>query len=873
MHKPRFLDQLAMELGDSDAFSVGFARGRRAFQPQYVEAKWARDRAAYIKHIKLEVTLDFDAKKITGTATHRLSAIAGPLERLEFDAAELDINAVRVGAGGAGGEPASFESCDGKLRIALPRALGAGEEIEIAIDYAGQPRRGLYFVGPDPEYPNKPRQAWTQGEDEDSRYWFPCYDYPNNRTTSEIVATVPEQFTAISNGALVGTSSDATAKTRTFHWRHDVPHSAYLITLAAGEFAMIEERAGSVPVTYYVAPGREDDARRAFGNTPKMIQFFERVIGVPYPYAKYAQVAVSDFIFGGMENTSATTQTDSTLHDARAHLDFKSDPLVAHELAHQWWGDLLTCRDWAHAWLNEGFATYFEALWCEENLGADEFAWNVRQDREGYLDEDANHYRRAIVCNRYRTPIELFDRHLYEKGSLVLHMMRRVSGDDLFFKSLNLYCTRHRGANVITQDLQRAFEDTTGRNLDFFFDQWVYKEGHPEIEVSSGFDDKKKLLSVTVKQTHKTGDTIVSAFSFPVTIALMDADGRETRHRVEIKDREQVFNFVMDKAPKAVRFDPEHDILKTLKHKRGREALETELRHAPEAIGRGAAARELGAEGSPQATAALRDAMLSDTFWGVQADAATALGTIRTTAARDALLEGLKLPHPKARRAVARALGNFRGDAQAASALANVVASGDESYFVEAEAVLALGKTRDERAFARLSEALGRDSYLEVIRTHALAGMAELRDERAIDVAREFTAYGRPPRARVAAVGALARFAALKDSRRVEILDFMTPLADDREFMVRMRIPSAFAEIGDPRALPALRRLADRDLDGRVQRHANDAIASIGEGRSRVEEGQRLREDVDKLRDDNKKLQERLEKVEALARDKPVDQS
>jgi aminopeptidase N len=398
----------------------------------------------------------------------------------------------------------------------------------------------------------------------------------------------------------------------------------------------------------------------------------------------------------------------------------------------------------------------------------------------------------------------------------------------------------------------------------------VYKEGHPEIEVSSSFDDKRKLLGVTVKQTHKTGDAIVSAFRFPVTIALMDAEGHETRHRVEIKDREQVFNFVMDKAPKAVRFDPEHDIVKTLKHKRGRESLETEIRHAPEAIGRAAAARELGVEGSPQATAALREAMLNDKFWGVQADAATALGAIRTSAARDALLEGLKLAHPKARRAVVRALGNFRGDAPAASALAGVVAAGDESYFVEAEAVLALGKTRDERAFAHLSEALGRESYLDVIRTHALSGMAELRDERAIDVAREFSAYGRPPRARAAALGTLARLAALKENRRTEILDFMAPLADDREFMVRMRIPSAFAEVGDPRAIPALRRLADRDLDGRVKRHANDAIASIGEGRTRVEEGQRLREDLDKLRDDNKKLQERLEKIEAMTRDKPV---
>jgi aminopeptidase N len=254
----------------------------------------------------------------------------------------------------------------------------------------------------------------------------------------------------------------------------------------------------------------------------------------------------------------------------------------------------------------------------------------------------------------------------------------------------------------------------------------------------------------------------------------------------------------------------------------------------------------------------------------VQADAATALGAIRTTAALDALIEGVKLSHPKTRRAVMRALGNFRGNERAASALADVVAKGDESYFVEAEAVLSLGKTRDERAYAYLTEALKRESYLDVIRTHAIAGMAELRDERAIDVARDLSTYGKPARARVAAIGALAKFAALKDSRRVELIDFMAPLADDRDFMMRIRIPSAFAEIGDHRALSALRRLADRDLDGRIQRHANDAIASINEGRTRVEEGQRLREDLDKLRDENKKLQERLEKIEALGRDKPA---
>lgn len=855
MCKPRLRDLFLLDF--DERLGAETAQDRRSFQPEHIEPKWPRDRAVDIQHIRLEVALDFKERKISGTATHRLSAIAGAVDRLEFDAAEIAIASVRVGD-----RKASFDQADEKLAIELEHPLKPGETIEVTIDYSARPRRGLYFVGPDEGYPNKPVEAWTQGEDEDSRYWFPCYDYPNDRVTSEVIATVPEKFTAVSNGELIGVSADAAAHTRTFHWRHEVPHSAYLISLAAGEFVEIRDQAGAVPVLYYVHPGREEDARRAFGNTPRMIQFYERTIGVPYPYAKYAQVAVSDFIFGGMENTSATTQTADTLHDARAHLDFTSDPLVAHELAHQWWGDLLTCRDWSHAWLNEGFATYFEALWCEEDKGADEFAWNLRQDRDGYFDEDTRHYRRSIVTNKYKAPIELFDRHLYEKGSLVLHMLRRTVGDELFFRSLNVYCTRHRGHNVITQDLQRAFDDATGRNLDFFFDQWVYKEGHPEIEVTSSFDEKQKLASVTVKQTHKVSDR-TPLFRFPVTIALMDSEGRETRHRVEIRDKENVFHFPSEKAPKAVRFDPGFDVLKSLKHKRGREALELVLKHAPEAIGRGEAARELGKEGSPQAAAALRQALLGDKFWGVRSDAAAALGAVRSSEARAALLEGLTIEHPKARRAVVRALGEFRGDPEAAAALAAIVERGDASYYVEAEAAHALGKTRDGRAFDHLVRAMGKDSYLDVIRQSALAGVAELRDERGIEVAREWTPYGCPPRARAAAMGTLARFARLKEARRSDIIDLLSPIADDREFMVRLRLPGLFEEIGDERALAPLRRLEGRDLDGRIKRRAREAIDAIVAGRSRIEEGNRMRDEMEKIREESRKLKERLDKLEA----------
>src|SRR5579875_3766335 len=857
MHSPRFLDRMAAELGDAHAFCSRYG-GRRAFQPAYVEPKWSRDRAVQVSHIQLRLALDFKTQSLAATATHTIEVLAEELSWIEFDQVDLSFSEVRID-----GSAVPFESRDGKLRVILARPLAVGARAEIAIDYCTtRPRRGLYFVAPDEGYPDKPREAWTQGEDEDSRFWFPCYDYPNNKASSEVIVTVPRDFFALSNGALVEITDDPTAGLKTYHWRQELPHSAYLIMLAVGEFVEIAERHGQLPVLYYVHPGREADARGAFGNTPRMIDFFERRIGVPYPYAKYAQVAVSDFIFGGMENISATTQTADTLHDARAHLDFSSDPLVAHELAHQWWGDLVTCRDWAHAWLNEGFATYFEALWCEENLGPDEFAWNLREDRERYLEEERRRYRRPVVCNRYRHPIELFDRHLYEKGSLVLHMLRRLLGDRLFFKALQLYAVRHRAQNVITQDLQKAFEDATGRNLDYFFDQWVYKEGHPELEVSSHYDDQRKLASVAIKQTHQVNAT-TPLFRFPAVIALMDADGGETRHQVEIVRREHTFHFPLAKAPKAVRFDPAHDLLKTVKHKRSREALETVLKHAPEAISRGEAASELGKDGSAAAVAALKTALLNDRFWGVQADAAGALGAIRTDAAMDALLEGLSVAHPKARRAVVRALGEFRERAEAASALIELLKRGDASYLVEAEAALALGKTRDGRAFDVLRSVMDRPSHQHVIATHALSAMAELRDERAIDIAREMIPYGRPPRVRVAAAGAMAKLAELSQSRRAEILDRLMPLAEDREFMMRLRIPGALEQIGDPRALDALRRLEQQDLDGRVRRRASEAATAIVEGRTRSEETSRMRAEIDKLREENRRFEERLARLEA----------
>src|SRR3990172_8044176 len=351
--------------------------------------RYPRDRLFDVRHIRLEVAIDLEARRLWGTCSTTLAAINDGLSRLEFDCVDLAVKSVSL----SGGAPLPYEVSDGRLRIDIGSPRAAGEELTVAVEYeCTEPRRGLYFVAPDEAYPDKPLQAWTQGQDEDSRHWFPCYDYPNEQATSEVIVTVPEGFTTVGNGELVATRTDKSRRTTTFHWRQSVPHVAYLLSLTVGRFAKIEEAWESLPVEYYVPPGREEDGRRAFAKTPKMLAFFSERTSIRYPYAKYAQVAVADFIFGGMEIVSATTVTDRVLHDERAHLDYSADSLVAHELAHQWFGDLFTCRDWSPAWLNEGFATYFDHLFREHDLGTDEFRYALFQDAEEYFREDRERY-------------------------------------------------------------------------------------------------------------------------------------------------------------------------------------------------------------------------------------------------------------------------------------------------------------------------------------------------------------------------------------------------------------------------------------------------------------------------------------------------
>ncbi|WP_322795031.1 M1 family aminopeptidase [Tepidiforma sp.] len=815
---------------------------------------WPRDRVVDIEHVKIEVRLEPADRRVRGSVTHTVRLLNDGTRYVPFDAVEMAISGVQVAK-----QAAPFEYDGARLVVDIGEGRKRGQELAIAISYEAQPRIGMYFIAPDAGYPDKPVQVWTQCQDEDTRYWLPCFDHPSDKFTSDVAVTVPGNWFALSNGRLLQEKANRDG-TRTFHWHQDRPHPAYLLTIAAGEFVRVEGRAERFPVDYYVEPKDEEAARRTFANTPAMIDLFERLLGTPYPWAKYSQVVVRDFVFGGMENTSATTMTENILLDAKAARDFDSDGLISHELAHQWFGDLLTCRDWSHGWLNEGFATYLELLWDEHHRGIDWYRQGVAENTQLYLEE---RYRRPIVTNVFRDPIDIFDRHLYEKGSLVLHMLRGVLGDAAFLRSIQRYVREHAEQNVITQDLVDAIAAETGRNLEWFFDQWVYRPGHPKLKVSWSWDDDAKLATVTVKQTQDRSDG-TALFRLPVTIDFRKGRGRPQSFRVEISEAEHTFAFPLAAKPDLCRFDPGGWVLKELEWDKSVGELRLQLRDDDDVLGREWAAAQLGKKGGAEATAALEAAVLGDRFWGVQAAAAKALGEIRTTAARDALLRCLKVRQPRARRAVVAALGQFRGDEAVLEAL-TPFARRDSSWFVEAETCRSIGKLRLPGSFAVLAQQFDRPSFRQVVRVGCIDGLVELRDERGFELLRRAAAYGQPFQARPPAVGAMARLGAFFPERKKPLAEEIAGFLEDPDFRVRVAAANALKSLREASQAAALERMAARELDGRGVRAAREAALALRKGSATDDELKKLREEFEKLRDENSRLRDRLERLEARA--------
>jgi aminopeptidase N len=780
---------------------------------------YAPDRTFDTRHIRLELSVDFRRKALDGVCTATLEAVADEAITMVFDAVAFQNLKVSASRG-----PVKHEYTGRQIKVIWAKPIPRGVSVDVTIQYrVVKPRLGLHFVGPDASDSKKPRQAWTQGEDEYNRYWFPCHDAPQTRTTTETIITVPQPFTAVSNGALLRTSKNPRKKTQTFHWKHNLPHSPYLVSIVAGEFSLIKDQWKKVPVLYYCPPGREEDARRAFSKTPKMIDFFSRKLGVPYPYAKYSQVAAIDFIYGGMENTSATTQTALTLHDERAHLDFSSDPLVAHELAHQWFGDLVTCKDWSHAWLNESFATYFEALFKEDDLGYDEFMYEMRGNADAYFSEDRDRYRRPIVTKIYKNTNDLFDRHLYEKGSVVLHMLRSLLGEKGFWRSMNTYLRRHKTQSVETVNLLDAIQDATGKNMRPFFDQWIFKAGHPEYKVRTWWDARAGKAFVRVLQTQSVNEE-TGLFSMPVTFAFRIGQ-TEKRFTETVDKKDQIFSFKLSGEPNLILFDPDHVILKKLNFVKPESMWMVQLIHDGHVLGRIDAARALSGMGSPRAIRALALALLQEKFWGVQVEIAGALGKAETMGAMDALLEGLRqIAHPKVRRGIFEALGHY-SNPRVLSEVQSLYER-EPSYLAEADAIRTLGKMRNPEVLGLLKELVKRDSWNDVLRCAALDAIAALKVPESITILMNYTRPQNSSSARITAVRGLAGLAQGRD----DIQQHLVRVLADPYLMVKMAAIRALGVSADERAVKAIMPYTQGDWDGRLKRTAEESVRKIRKG-------------------------------------------
>jgi aminopeptidase N len=813
---------------------------------------YAPDRPVRTEHVRIEVKLDFDAKEVAGNCTTTLHAVR-EVRSLTFDAVDMDVEGIAVN-----GERAAYSNSGRQIHIQLPSPLAQDRRAEATIRYRCKPSRGLYFWAPDEGYPDRPVQAWTQGQDEDSRAWFPSLDAPSQRATTEVLATFPAKMTALSNGALV--SNQVMDGLRTTHYRFDFPHPAYLVTLVVGEFD--EERAsvGDTQLRYLFPKGRTADALRCVGRTPEMIALLEEIAGEKYPYGSYSQVFVTDFIFGGMENTSSTTLTDSVLHDARAHQDYSAEPLVAHELTHQWFGDLLTCREWPHAWLNEGFATYGEVLWKERSEGVDEADLYRATLLEAYLQEVRERYARPIVARKFHLPVDLFDRHLYQKAALVLHELRRRLGDEYFFRALRHYVKTNRVKSVETVDLARAIEEATGHNVDRLFDEYVFSAGHPELKAEVSYEAEERRVRIKVRQRQRTSTADgFPLFHLPLKVrVVVDRQARE--QTFELADSEHLYFISSDDEPEQVSLDPNREILGTLEVDKPVDYWLRELKAAPEARARSEAALALGKIGSARAVEALESALLSDAFWGTQAASARALGQARTPHAKMALLRAIGLPHPKARRAVVAALGEFKRDREVAAALQRICEQGDRSYFVEGEAGRSLGKLRVDGSLPVLENMLSRRSFQEVVAAGAVEGMSENLSPKAYEIIEPLTRYGQPVFLRRAAVVALAKLAE-PAQKKTEAIDVISELFRDPLFRIQYAAIEAARVLGDRRIIPSLE--STPFLDGRAQRAALEAIRALREEEPKARQITGLQEELDRLKEETKSLKERLEQIEA----------
>lgn len=830
-------------------------------KPSASGRQYAPDRKVDLLHLRLDVTPDLKSRTVTGNCLLTFEPIARPLRELTLGAVDLNIKNIEANVSLAG-----YEMTPAGLEIAFDPPVEPGKQVTLSIDYSAEPRRGLYFRTPELGFRPEDTHIWTQGEPHESRHWFPSIDYPNERFTSEIICHAPQELTVLSNGRLVEEVDEAAGMKRV-HYRQEKPHVAYLIALVAGNFAKEEDRYKDIPLRFYTPQSRAPYAANGFRDTADILKFLEEELAVPYPWPKYDQVVVEDYHIGGMENTSLTVLNPIAVFPDESENLRDLYGLIAHELVHQWFGDLVTCKDWSELYLNEGFAVYYSYLYDGYKNGNDALLHAVYNDRKGILYNKEE--KRPIVSRRYNHAWDQFDQRAYAKGGWVLHMLRSQLGEDLFRRCVTHYLKKNALRSVDTHDLQQAFEEVTGLSLLPFFDQWVHNGGHPELKVSYDWMPHEKLAKISVEQlqsavsekskkkvsTEKTSGPLL--FDLPLTLRFVGPDFTVDRD-VVVNKQMQDFYVPLPEKPDVVRFDARTQVLASIQFEKPKEMLYAQLNLEDDVVGRLLAADALSEKEDQQSIDKLQAALQNDPFFGVRRQAAQALADIGTSKALAALIDSRKQADARVRRQVVRAIGSFFHP-NAKMALLEILA-GEKNPDIVADAIRPLGKYPGSDVAEQIRRLLQQPSYENAVASAAMDAARAREDASFLPLMQKAIQrdVAFPSKTLPGAFDAVAYLGKDLDQGR-DVREFLTAYLNHPREKVQLAAIAALGTLGDPAAMDAVRAFHRGPKGDRKKKAAAEALKKIRDKQDTPESLGALRGELDTLREENESFRKDVE--------------
>jgi aminopeptidase N len=837
---------------------------REGFTFPTAKPQWAPPRHYSIQHLRMEWTIDLKNEHVDAVSSISIESIVPELKCVFLHAAELKITNIIDRKGNS----LNFEILPDEQAMSIDLAVSLNEKESETLTFTysiDHPRTGLYFTNPCPEFPDVETSVWTQMQEDYARYCVPIYDNPSHKFPTETIVTVPNGFFAMSNGYLKSRKENGN-RTETFHWVQEKPIPAYLITVAASEYVEYKEDLNGLEVSYYAHKRWDrDTVYRSFGKTPKMIKFFESKLGVKYPWAKYAQVTAANFVIGGMENVSATTQTDATLHDEKTHKDFESDGLVSHELAHMWGGDLVTCRTWSHGWLNEGWATQMQNEWNRHDKGDEEYFYDQYGKQQSYFDEDKNRYRRPIVKNEWERGLDVFDAHLYPGAAWRYYMLKHLVGENRWWKILGEWLTRFSYKSAYTHDLEALFTEMTGEDYGWFFEQWLYKAGYPECKIKVTHDEKLGHVHIRIEQTQSSEDEMTpEVFRFPLTVEFVEEEGARKRYTMQVNERVHGFYYPVKNKPLQIIIDPDYATLMDWTIEKPEPMWIEQLRDGVNVVQKIKAAQALGKKATPKAVEALGETLLKENFWGTQAEIAKVLGSLKSEPALEWLLKATTIKNTKTRTAVARALGQFYKNDNALTALRRLLED-SESYFVVTAAATSIGKTQHDSSFGILTEFLKDcpSSWHDLIEIGCLEGLAATEKEEAIDILKKYLTLGTSDWIRRIIPNLLSNLGKRYKKEHPEIRLILESHILDNSYRVQAMTISAASNYEDATLIPTLSRLAERAAESGTVRRCRLAIRNLSK-KKEPKEIESLKKSIEELEKENRDVKDRLDKIEAM---------